>query len=296
MMTRTLAATMTRAAFAVAFGAFAGLAGPLAPAFAQEPDEVVATVDGSEITQADIAFASQDFSEQLSQVPPTQWRKILTDVVVDMQLMANAAREMGVQDEADFQRQVEFLTMRALRNAYLAREVEGKITEEQVQAAYDAEFADFEGEEERRARHILLESEDEAKAVIAALADGADFAELAKEKSTGPSGPNGGDLGYFTKGRMVEAFEDAAFALEVGAVSEEPVQTQFGWHVIKVEDARKQAAPELDAVRDRIRQELLRARYGEVMAQLKEAAEIEIVEPAAEAAPAADDAGGESKD
>jgi len=296
MMTRTLAATMTRAAFAVTLGAVAGLAGPLAPAVAQEPDEVVATVDGSEITQADIAFASQDFSEQLSQVPPTQWRKILTDVVVDMQLMANAAREMGVQKEADFQRQVEFLTMRALRNAYLAREVEGKITEEQVKAAYDEEFADFEGEEERRARHILLESEDEAKAVIAALADGADFAELAKEKSTGPSGPNGGDLGYFTKGRMVEAFEDAAFALEVGAVSEEPVQTQFGWHVIKVEDARKQAAPELDAVRDRIRQELLRARYGEVMAQLKEAAEIEIVEPAAEAAPAADDAGGEAKD
>lgn len=291
-MTRILSATARRAAFAVL------LAGSLAAggAVAQEPGDVVAKVGDTEVTEADIAFASQDFADQLSQVPPTQWRKILTDVVVDMTVLANAAREAGIAEEDAFKRQVEFLTMRALRNAYLAREIEGKISEDAVQAAYDKEFADYQGEEERKARHILVKTKEEAEAVIAELDGGRDFAELAQEKSTGPSGPNGGDLGYFTRGRMVKEFEDAAFALEVGAHSKEPVETQFGWHVIKVEDARKQPAPELSEVRERLRQELLRARYTEVLEDLKSKTSIEVMatqapaeggEAPAEAAPKA---------
>ncbi|WP_037546681.1 peptidylprolyl isomerase [Stappia stellulata] len=292
-MTPRFAATLQRATVALAFASGLGLAA----AQAQEPGDAVATVGESVITEADIAFASQDFAEQLANVPQGQWRKVLTDIVIDMQLMANAAEEADIDDEDDFQRQVDFLTMRALRNAYLVREVENKVSDEMVQAAYDKEFADYAGEDERKARHILLESKEEAEAVIEALEDGGDFVELAKEKSTGPSGPNGGDLGYFTRGRMVKEFDDAAFALEVGAFTKEPVQTQFGWHVIKVEDARTQPAPELDDVRDRLRQDLLRARYAEVMDALKANTTIEVVaeEPAAtetddDTAPDAEDA------
>ena len=239
-------------------------------------------------TEADLAFASRDFADQLRQVPPTQWRPVLTDVMVDMQVMANAARAAGIDKEPDFERQLEFLKTRALRNAYLAREVEQKVTEADVKAAYDKEFSSYVGEEERHARHILLKTKEEAEEVIKALKDGGNFEELAKEKSTGPSGPNGGDLGYFTKGRMVKEFEDAAFNLEVGKFTEEPVETQFGWHVIKVEDARKQAAPELDAVSERIRQDLLRERYAALMEDLKAKTKIEIIAPAEDPAKAED--------
>lgn len=283
-MTRNFAATVRRAALAATIaGSFAGTAA-LAQEQATDPAGVVAKVGEDTVTEADIAFASQDFSEQLSQVPPTQWRKVLTDVVVDMKVLANAAEAAGIADEDGFKRQVEFLTMRALRNAYLAREIEGKVSEEAVQAAYDKEFADYAGEEERKASHILLKSKEEAEAVIAELDGGRDFAELAKEKSTGPSGPNGGDLGYFTRGRMVPEFEKAAFELEVGKHSSEPVETQFGWHVIKIEDARKQPAPDLADVRDRLRQQLLRARYSEVLEELKAKTTIEVTATEAPAA------------
>lgn len=293
-MTRNFAATVRRAALAATIvGSFAGTAA-LAQEQATDPAGVVAKVGEDTVTEADIAFASQDFSEQLSQVPPTQWRKVLTDVVVDMKVLANAAEEAGIADEDGFKRQVEFLTMRALRNAYLAREIEGKVSEEAVQAAYDKEFADYAGEEERKASHILLKSKEEAEAVIAELDGGRDFAELAKEKSTGPSGPNGGELGYFTRGRMVPEFEKAAFELEVGKHSAEPVETQFGWHVIKIEDARKQPAPDLADVRDRLRQQLLRTRYSEVLEELKAKTTIEVTAAEGETPAAGGEASGEA--
>lgn len=272
-MTRISAGPLRRGAFAAAFVACIAAS----PALAQEPGEIVAKVGDTTITEADIAFASRDFSAQLAQVPPTQWRKVLTDVVVDMKVMANAAAAAGIAEEEDFKRQVEFLKMRALRNALLVREVENKVTDTDVQAAYDKEFADFKGDEERKARHILLKTKDEAVAAIAELDGGRDFSDLAKEKSTGPSGPSGGDLGYFTRGRMVKEFEDAAFALEAGSYTKEPVETQFGWHVIKVEEARKQPAPALADVRDQLRQQLLRARYAEVLADLKAKTSIEVM-------------------
>lgn len=250
------------------------------PLHAQQAGDVVAKVGDSEVTEADIAFASQDFAAQLQQVPPTQWRGILADIVIDMEVMANAARAAGIDKEEDFERQVEFLRMRALRNAYIVREVENKVTDADVQAAYDKEFANYSGEEEISARHILVKTRQEAEAIVKELDSGKDFAELAKEKSTGPSGPNGGSLGFFSRGQMVKPFEDAAFELEVGTFTKEPVETQFGWHVIKVEDKRQQPAPELPAVEDRIRQELLRARYDEVMTQLKTEMAIEILDPA----------------
>ena len=247
---------------------------------AAEPDDVVAKVGDTEITEADLAFAAQDLGKELQRFPPAQWRKLLLDVMVDMELMAHAAREDGLDKDPDFERQLDFLKLRALRNAYLAQKIDGAVTDEEVQAAYDKEFADFEGPEEINARHILVKEKAEAEALIAELDGGADFAELAREKSTGPSGPNGGSLGYFVKGQMVPPFEAAAFALEPGTYTKEPVETQFGWHVIKLEDKRRQEKPAFEEVANGLRQQLMRERYDARMAELKDQVAVEILDEA----------------
>jgi len=248
---------------------------------AAEPDDVVAKVGNAEITEGDIAFAAQDLGEELRRFPPAQWKGILTDVLVDMHLLANAARAEGIDKDPDFQKQIDFLTLRALRNAFIAQKVENSITEEALKAAYDKELGNFKGTEEINARHILVETEEEAKEVIAALDGGADFAELAKEKSTGPSGPNGGDLGYFGQGQMVKPFEEAAFALEKGAYTKEPVKTQFGFHVIKLEDQRTQPAPTFEQMEGNLRQQIVRDKYTELMDELKAKHPVEILDESA---------------
>ncbi len=247
---------------------------------AQNPEDVVAKVGDTEITEADIAFAAQTLGQELQRIPPAQWRKVLTDTVIDMQLMAKAARDEKLDQDPEFQRQLDYLELQALRNAYISQKIGSAITEDDIQAAYDEDFAGYEGEEEINARHILLKEKAEAEAVIAELDGGADFAELARAKSTGPSGPNGGELGFFTKGQMVKPFEEAAFALEPGSYTKEPVETQFGFHVIKLEDKRRQEKPALQTVADGLRQQLFRERYEEKMAELKAATTIEIIEPA----------------
>ncbi|WP_162858389.1 peptidylprolyl isomerase [Labrenzia sp. CE80] len=256
--------------------------------FAAEPDDVVATVGTSEITEADLAFAAQDLGQELQRFPPAQWRAILLDVLVDMELLAQAAKTAEIDKDADFQKQVDFLTLRALRNAYLAQKIDGAVSDDDLKAAYDKEYADFEGPEEMKARHILVKEKAEAEAVIEQLEGGADFAELAKEKSTGPSGPNGGDLGFFAKGQMVPAFEEAALKLETGTFTAEPVETQFGWHVILLEEKRRQEKPTFEAVSANLRQQLIRDLYTKTMDQLKAEHPVEILdEDLAKADPAA---------
>lgn len=245
---------------------------------AQEPGEVVAKVGDAEITEADIAFAAQDLGQQLQRFPPAQWRQILLDVVVDMELLAQAARQDGLDQDPDFKKQLAFLELQALRNAYIAQKIDGAISDEDMQAAYDKEYADYEGPEEVNARHILVSDKAEAEALIKELDGGADFVELAKEKSTGPSGPNGGDLGYFGQGQMVKPFEDAVFALEPGDYAKEPVETQFGWHVIKLEDKRRQEKPAFEQVVGELRQQLIREKYEAKMAELKDAIAVEVLD------------------
>jgi peptidyl-prolyl cis-trans isomerase C len=195
----------------------------------------VATVGDLTITASDVAQAEADFSQELAQVPAERRQSILIDVLVDMALLAGAAEAAGFDKEPDFQRRMAFLRTRALRNIYVEKKIVGTITPDQIKAEYDKQSAEFQPQEEISARHILVASKEEAEALVAELDAGKDFAELAKEKSTGPSGPGGGDLGRFSRGRMVPEFEAAAFELEAGSHSAEPVQTQFGWHVIKVE-------------------------------------------------------------
>lgn len=247
---------------------------------AAEPGDVVAKVGDAEITEAELAFAAQDLGAELQRFPPAQWRKLLLDVMVDMELLAQAARAEKLDEDPDFLKQLEFLKLRALRNAYLGERLNAGISDEEVKALYDKEFADFEGAEEFKARHILVKDKEAAEAIIAELDGGADFAELARDKSTGPSGPNGGDLGYFARGQMVKPFEEAVLTLETGGYSKEPVETQFGWHVIKLEDKRKQEKPALEAVEANLRQQLMRERYDAKMAELKAAHPVEILDEA----------------
>ncbi|MCW2306802.1 peptidylprolyl isomerase [Rhodobium gokarnense] len=244
-------------------------------------NNVLAKVGDGVIRESDLAFMAEDFLAELRRVPEDQRRPILVSALIDMLLMSQAAEKQGLAESEAFKTRMNFLKMRALRDAYVQENIAGAIDEAAIKARYDKDTADFEASEELKARHILVKTEDEAKDIIKQLDDGADFAALAKEKSTGPSGPNGGDLGFFTKGRMVKEFEDAAFQLAAGEYTKEPVQTQFGWHVIKVEERRKQEPPAFDQVKDRIRESLMREKYIESVAKLKEDATIERLDEAA---------------
>ncbi|KZL16550.1 putative peptidyl-prolyl cis-trans isomerase Cbf2 precursor [Pseudovibrio axinellae] len=244
---------------------------------APDLNKPVAKVGNSVITEADLAFAAQDYAQQLQRVPPTEWRKVLTDVLVEMKLLADAGEAEKLSETDDFKRLMAFERMRALRNAYFQKNIQSTITEDEVKAAYDAKYANFQGTPEVHAAHILVKTEDEARDIIKQLEGGADFAELAKEKSTGPSGPNGGDLGFFGKGQMVPEFEKAAYDLKPGEFTKEPVQTQFGYHVILNKETRTQPAPTFDAVEGQLRQELVLAKFSTVLEELKAKNTVEII-------------------
>lgn len=249
------------------------------PALAAAQDTaIVARVGDSTITEADIRQAETDFAQELAQVPAERRRGILIDVLVDMELLAQAAVEKGLDKTEDFARRLEFLRTRALRNTFVEKEIVASLTPEEVKAEYDAEIAKFEPQEEMRARHILVETKEEAEKIIKELEGGADFAAIAKERSKDPgSGANGGDLGFFGRGQMVPAFEEAALALQPGAVTKEPVQSQFGWHVIKLEEKRMSAPPPLAEVEEQVRGALLRRKFEAVMGELRARIPVEIV-------------------
>ena len=172
-----------------------------------------------------------------------------------------------------------FLDIRELHNAYFRKHVLEAVTDDEVKARYEKEIAALPPQEEVHARHILVKTEDEAKAVIAALDGGKDFAELAKEKSSDPSKSEGGDLGYFKKGQMVPEFEAAAFALEKGQYTKTPVKSQFGFHVIKVEDKRTAAPPPLEQVNTQVRQMVMQDKYLGLLKAAKEKATIVVADP-----------------
>lgn len=250
---------------------------PFAASPSAAQDGVVARVGKTDITQSDLDLATADFGQELAQMPEERRRKVLIDVLVDLELLAEAARATGLDKTEAFEHQVEFLKKRALRNAFVEKNVLNAVTEDEIDTAYQEQIKSFKPQEEVRARHILVTSEEDAQAIIKELDSGTDFATLAKEKSTGPSGPNGGDLGYFGRGRMVPEFEQAAFALQKGDYSSAPVRSQFGWHVIKVEDRRETSPPTRTELEPQIRQTLMRDKYEAVMEQLKSKTTVEIV-------------------
>lgn len=244
------------------------------PAAAQETpsaDTVLATVNGTEITLGHLIAMTRMLPPQFQELPDNVlFDGLLEQLVQQEALAAVAAQDMGRMEE---------LGLANERRAFLAatlldRVGNAEITEAELQAEYDAVFGSAEPQVEYNASHILVETEEEAQALIEELAAGADFAELAAERSIGPSGPNGGQLGWFGAGMMVPSFEEATFALEVGEVSA-PVQTQFGWHVIVLNDTREQAPPALEQVRAELEEGLRQARVDATMAEVVEQAEID---------------------
>ena len=223
------------------------ISGLSTPVFAAEPDAstVVATVAGTDVTLGQMIVMAQQLPSEYQSLPD----EVLYNAVLD-QLIRQIAIGKTIEDELSLSAK---LAMENERIGFLASEAlngiaASAVTDEALQAAYDAQFKDVEPATEYNASHILVETEDEAKAIKADLDGGADFAETAKEKSTGPSGPNGGNLGWFGAGMMVKPFEDAVMSLEAGQVSN-PVQTQFGWHIVILNETRVAAIPTLEEVR-----------------------------------------------
>ena len=244
------------------------------PAAAQDEaglDTVVATVNGTEITVGHMIIARATLPEQYQQLPDEILFKGILDQLVQQTALADTY-------QGDLPARVK-LSMENENRSLVAGEVienvmAGPVDEDALKAAYDEQYASAEQGDEYNASHILVETEEEALAIKAELDGGADFAELAREKSTGPSGPGGGSLGWFGKGMMVPSFEAAVIAMEPGAVSE-PVETQFGWHVIMLNETRKTEAPALDTVREELELQIRQTRVQTTIDSITEAADVD---------------------
>lgn len=286
------------AAALVALGGAAGIgyvqaqssgAAPTTPPAAAtvSPDKVVATVNGQKITEGDLVVAQRDLSEEIAPGADGGQRQALIDAVVNLTLIAQAAEQGKLADADDFKRRMALLRQRVLRSEYVRANISSAATDAVLKKRYDEEIGKLDAPEEVKASHILVATEDEAKAVVEELKKGGDFAAIAKAKSkdTG-SAQNGGDLGYFSRGQMVKAFEDAAFSLAPGKYTETPVKSEFGFHIIKVEDKRKQPPPAFDEVKEQLQQLVMAELYREQLKKLRDGAKIEMTDPAPTTAPA----------
>jgi peptidyl-prolyl cis-trans isomerase C len=264
---RVLVAVGTAVAVAV-------VAAPLLLHAAEEADPVVARVNGAPIHQSDLKLAEEDVGNNLPPMPGEAKRDYLIGYLTDVMLVAKAAEDKKVSEGDTFKRRLSFMRNKLLMEQWLQSEGKSAVTDAAMHKVYDDAVKQMGQEQEVRARHILVETEDEAKAVQGQVNSGTDFAELAKQKSKDPGAAEGGDLGYFAKEQMVPEFSAAAFKLEKGQVSD-PVKSQFGWHIIKVEDKRQKQLPEFDKVKDQIETFVVRKAQSDVVAKLRESAKIE---------------------
>jgi len=239
--------------------------------------KVLATVNGAEITEKDLEIAHIEIGEQLASIPEAQRRRELVLYLIENELLASAARKDKLDEGAEAEAREKYYSRRALHDAYYNKNVRLAVDDAALKKVYDEEVAKLEPREEFRARHILVKSEEEAFEAIERINRGSDFAEVAKELSTGPSAPKGGDLGYSPMGQMVPEFEKAALALEKGKVSD-PVKTQFGWHVIKLEDKRTSKPPSFEDVKGSMKTGMVRQKAIEVITDLRKDAKIDILD------------------
>ncbi len=272
--------TGSRLGFAACL-AVALLAGP-----ARAEDKVLAKVNGSEIRQSDVAMAEEELGPSLAQMDPATKEENVLSFLIDMKVVSKAAEDEKVADSDDFKKRLAFARNRLLMDSLLATKGKAATTDEAEKKVYEDAAKQISGEQEVHARHILVETEDEAKAIKAELDKGADFAELAKKKSKDPGASDGGDLGFFTKEQMVPEFSEVAFKLEPGKISD-PVKSQFGWHIIKVEEKRNRKPPEFDQVKGQIETYVTRKAQAEYVGKLRDGAKIERFDQAAANTPAA---------
>ncbi len=244
------------------------------PALAADADPVVATVNGKEIHRSAIQEAQRAIP-QLRQVPFEMVYDQLLDHVITTHLLLDQARKMNLENDADVKAAFKDAQNRILEQAFLAKQVDKDISEEAIKKRYEELKKQSTGKEEVKVRHILVDSEDAAKAVIADLKSGVSFEDEAKAKTKDPSGKtNGGELGYITEGDTVPEFSQAAFKLKPGEYSETPVKTQFGWHVIKVEDRRPAQPPAFEQAQGAIKNELAQQDIQKIIERLQKNAQI----------------------
>ena len=264
-----------------------------APVYAQDKDPLVAKVNGVEVHQSDLTVAEEE-AGQIPPMSPEAKQDYLVQFVADMILVSKAAEDKKLGDTPEFKRKSEFARKKLLMEGLLQSIGKDALTDEAMHKVYDEAVKQIGEEKEVHARHILFrapagdekankEAEDKIKAVIARLKKGEDFAKVASEVTEDPSGKaNGGDLGYFSKDQMVPEFSEAAFKLENGQISD-PVKTQFGWHVIKVEDKRVKQAPKFEEVKPQIENFVVRKAQAELVTKLRAEAKIERMDKPAKA-------------
>ncbi len=278
---RLLLTTLASSALCVSLaaqGAWAQSAAPAAaapapgaaPAASPAPaDPVIASVNGAPIHLSELSEMSRNLPQQLQNLSPDQLYPILLDQLVDQKAMAIAATKDGLLNDPTVQKRIEIGTEQVLQEALITHTVGPEITEDAIKAAYAKEYANKPGVEEIHARHILVSSQAQAEAIIKQLDAGADFAKLAQKYSSDPGSVNGGDLGWFKMTDMVPAFANAAFALKDGQITQTPVHSQFGWHVIQVLGHRTDPAPTLADVHDKIRSQLIQQGIHNLLAQVR---------------------------
>ena len=219
---------------------------------------IVANVNNEDISLETMIHAMNELPPEIQSQPFMSYYEDLLERVIDIKLFAQEGKKMKLDEEPSVRAAIDFVIEKVLMQAFLSKYVQENIKEENLEASYNNFIADETSREEIKASHILIDTESEAIDVINMLNDGDDFAELAKNKSTGPSGPSGGDLGWFKRGQMVPPFEKAAFSLNKNEISQRPVQTQFGWHVIKIFDKRIPEAPSYESMKSKLIQDLER--------------------------------------
>ncbi|GBR53136.1 peptidyl-prolyl cis-trans isomerase [Neokomagataea thailandica NBRC 106555] len=231
-----------------------------APAAPPSPTMVIATVNGEKITFGDVQHAASSLPPQARQLQPSVLIPLLVNQLVDQKAIQMVANKEGLQNKPDVKAAMEAAANGALQNAYLEEKVAPLVTDAALQDYYQAHYANQKPEEEVHARHILVETEAQAKDIIKQLNHGADFAKLAAQlsKDKGSAGANGGDLGWFKKGDMLPAFSEAAFSMKPNSISQTPVHTQYGYHVIQVLGSRTAPVPTFEQLHDQIRQEVIR--------------------------------------
>ena len=261
---------LTAAAFSLAFAQPVLAQDTATPAVEVSADTVMATVNGEAITLGHVLAARLNLPEQYQALPNEVLFPGLVEQLIQQTVLSQAVGEMNrrAQVQLDNEKRAIVATEK------LDQVISGAVDDAKVQAIYDADYANAEPTPEWNASHILVETEEEAKALLDEINAGADFTQIAKEKSTGPSGPNGGDLGWFGPGMMVKEFEDAVMGMEVGQVAG-PIQTQFGWHLVKLNEARQKGAPALAEVREEIVTKLQDDAVETALTALMEAATIE---------------------
>ena len=267
-----------RVAQAVLTLALASAALPSVSSAVLAEDKVVATINGNPVTDADLAIADSEIGGDMGSMTPIQKRMSLLEFLIDNQLFAEAADAEKLGQGPDFETRLKYLRRRALREIYFDKVIKASVSESDARKLYDDKVRQIKPEEEVSARHILVDSEDKAKELKEKIKAGGDFAVLAKENSMDPgSKDDGGNLGYFGHGQMVPQFEEIVFSLAKGDVSN-PVKTQFGWHLIKIEDKRIKLPPAYDIVKDRIVQAELLKKAQESAVSLRSKSKIEIVD------------------